>query len=449
LRVGGQINSRDGYTHNETTGKDQDDQDSQAFRVSLLWQPTENLQSYFVYDQFNSDDNGTALRLVASRIPFQASTLANLEDSDFHTVFGNNPAYNKVDTSGIYNTTTYDYGNITLKNIIGYREVNTKLALDYDSSPLDIFFTYNQLDVHQISEEFQVLGTALNDQINWIAGLYYFQEDGTDIQNSRLAGTRSNFGTGINTSKSVFAQATWQLPWVEGLSLTAGMRKTWDEREAEQFNKFSASSAYNLPDFGDQPVDGVTVTCRLRDENNVVLDPCQRKLSTDFSEPTWTVSVDYQINDETLVYLSHRKGYRSGLFNLRGNTFAEIQPVNPEAVRDFELGIKSDWSIADMPVRTNFAVYQQQYDDIQRTLTYAPNPPSPAVITLIVNAAAATIEGYEFEASILPLPNLEISAGYSYSMAEYDEFEVPAPTIANPANTVDGSDNRFQLAPSY
>src|SRR5690606_24269604 len=30
LRVGGQINSRDGYTHNETTGKDQDDQDSQA-----------------------------------------------------------------------------------------------------------------------------------------------------------------------------------------------------------------------------------------------------------------------------------------------------------------------------------------------------------------------------------------------------------------------------------
>src|SRR5690606_14484074 len=134
LRVGGQINSRDGYTHNETTGKDQDDQDSQAFRVSLLWQPTENLQSYFVYDQFNSDDNGTALRLVASRIPFQASTLANLEDSDFHTVFGNNPAYNKVDTSGIYNTTTYDYGNITLKNIIGYREVNTKLALDYDSS---------------------------------------------------------------------------------------------------------------------------------------------------------------------------------------------------------------------------------------------------------------------------------------------------------------------------
>src|SRR5690606_20779993 len=88
----GSLNPRAGYTHNETTGKDQDDQDSQAFRVSLLWQPTENLQSYFVYDQFNSDDNGTALRLVASRIPFQASTLANLEDSDFHTVFGNNPA---------------------------------------------------------------------------------------------------------------------------------------------------------------------------------------------------------------------------------------------------------------------------------------------------------------------------------------------------------------------
>src|SRR3546814_14375158 len=40
-----------------------------------------------------------------------------------------------------------------------------------------------------------------------------------------------------NRSYSLFVQATYKLPWVDGLSLTAGVRQTWDSREMTSRSK--------------------------------------------------------------------------------------------------------------------------------------------------------------------------------------------------------------------
>ena len=72
-----------------------------------------------------------------------------------------------------------------------------------------------------------------------------------------------------------------------------------------------------------------------------------------------------------------------------------------------------------MPLRTNVAIYTQDYQDIQRFTSPVSNPSSFAVI----NAASATINGGELEADACrPIESLEISAYYAHIDASYDDF---------------------------
>ena len=103
-----------------------------------------------------------------------------------------------------------------------------------------------------------MLGTAFDDRLDWIAGAFWFKEDNYDDQRSDLFGRRGNIGTGINESASLFAQGSYALPAIDGLSLTAGYRHTWDDRELISGNLIQALT---------QPA----LVCRLRGSDNVPL----------------------------------------------------------------------------------------------------------------------------------------------------------------------------------
>ena len=78
---------------------------------------------------------------------------------------------------------------------------------------------------------------------------------------------------------------------------------------------------------------------------------CANNLSKTFERPTWTLAVDHDLFDKTLVYFTSRSGYRSGGINTQAVN-PSFTVAQPESVIDFELGIKSDWSLWGMPVRT-------------------------------------------------------------------------------------------------
>lgn len=456
FRISGQLSRRDGYTDNITTGKDQDDEDTRAIRLSMLASITDTLQNTLVLSTFHSDNNGSAFKLTRVNPTLAGGainnlldpTLATLSNEDFHTVAGSYPGLENVETSVIANTTTYDFNNLTLKNIIGYREVDSEVSLDYDGTAVSYFQTRNFLRSYQFSEEVQLLGKAFDDSVDWIGGLYYFSESGRDTQNLMLGGTRANDGKAENTSKSVFAQATWHLPWLNNkLSLTAGARYTEDKREVTQLSRESTSTAFDLRTFHRLPIglqpNGATVICRMSSSNNGAdlsarLNPCERNLSDTFREPTWNLSIDYQITDDVLVYVTRRHGYRSGLFNLRGNLLAAAAPVDPETVDDIELGMKSEWDLGSVPVRLNVAAFHQDYKDIQRTISFT--AAGGGLVTTVLNAASATIKGYEAELAVLPFTGLEVNGFYAYVDPSYDEFM---------QGTTDLSGNNFAMAPNY
>ena len=453
VRAAGQFRQSDGYTQNLVDGRKLDENDSWAGRLGVMWSPTDTLDIYTVFQKTSFDAAASGWRLKAvnptgaySAFPGVVTqlqqTLATLQSSDWHTVANDADILEQADTWSLSNTITWDVGGVTLKNIAGYREVETFGRYDYDGSavtvtgagtgPVSLFNSQNTLDGDQWSEEFQVLGTALDNRLDWIVGAFLFEEENYDDQRSELFGRRANVGTGINKSRSLFAQGTYEIAAVDGLSVTAGYRHSWDDRELISENQIQGLA---------QPA----LTCRLRNADGTIPDPCRRVTKVDGDEPTYLLSLEYQASDQTLVYLAYRHGYRSGGLQLRANLETERTTFDPETVDDYEVGLKTTLDLGSSMLRINTAAFHSDYKDIQRTLSYIPIG-ATALSTAVLNAADATIRGGEVEVTFAPTQRLELSGFYSYTDASYDSFPSPGNiTLPIPGRPLE--DNEFAMLP--
>lgn len=429
LRVAGQVEERDGYTRNLFDGATLDNTSYRSFRAGLLFEPNTNFSNYLVVDSYDSGDDGSSNYIVAARpggnadaiFPGIQDEIAAQQARGNHVVNLDGDSFSQTDTTTVVNTTTIQAGSLTFKNIAGWRRVDLNGAVDLDGSPFPILHLAFAPNAEQMSEEFQVQGEALNGALDWIGGLYYFNENGVDISLVNLFGFLSvgTGGTAENTSYSVFGQGSYTPPGLSRLTFNAGLRYTWDERSVLVTpTAFGACAPF--------PVNGVDV-CSLAAEDS-------------WEAPTWTLGVDYQVNDDTLLYVSHRRGYRSGGFNLASRSAEEVIPAfDPETITDIEFGVKSDWLLAGMPTRTNLAVYYGQGDDIQRTVFG-----NGAGTLRVLNAASASFYGAEFEGEIRPVDGLTLSAFLSWDHGEYDEFMTQVGGLP-----VDVSNSAFPSTPEY
>lgn len=442
VRVTGRAVRRDGFVKDVANGQRLNDDESNAWRASLLLTPFDGLESRFVYDALKETRDGSAAVITninpnstAARVAFTGAppfTLPSLADAvqrqrqrDFWTTESFNPygtngkLFEDLDVWLLANTTTARFAHLTLKNIAGYRSVREKRYVDHDGAANVLLDTLGDFDMEQISEELQLQGTGLGGRLEWVAGGLYFKEDGTDLTLSNAVDFPANRtnpfvsgGSVVNKSYSVFAQGTLADLGIEGLSLTVGGRYTWDDRAV-------VSEARN------------PLGCRIIGDNGLPLptDQCAKGVSKSFTRPTWLVNLAYQLDADTLIYLAHRRGYRSGGFNLRAETPAQFQPFDPEKVSDVEFGVKSDWQFGGAALRTNLAAYYQWYDDIQRNTSFITS--SGAIASSVVNAAKAQIGGAELEVTFVPVTGLDLSLSYSFIDASYDEFVTPTGDFSN------------------
>lgn len=472
LRVAGQTTDSDGYLKDVLLNKMVNNEHTKSGRVSLALQPISGMNSLFTYSRFIEDDGGTGAILQN----LNPASLANESDANttgaylgytgqysgqqmladqrargIYKVASGVDQYTRISTWDLANTTTYEINDgLSVKNIVGRRSVRGANYDDTDGSPIPFFQIARQYDFDQYSEEFQVLGNT--DTLNWIAGLYYFNEKGgTDDYSITVKPVNTSPGNqvpqpepwdfpgwsltdpdGKNTSKSVFAQGTQKLDMLlDGLALTVGARYTWDDRKAIIRNRAGDSTDPDGPQ-----------VCRIQDGGTPLpIDECVARNSKSFSEPTYNVSLDYQYTKHNLVYLAHRRGYRTGGFGARASTLEGLaKTYDAETVTDIELGTKNDWRIGPTALRVNLAVYHSDYKDIQRLLT---DPNLLPITTVPVNAGKAQIDGGELEFTFLPLDGLELSGFWSYTHAKYKEFDSP-----NSDGTVtDISDQPFARAP--
>jgi len=188
------------------------------------------------------------------------------------------------------------------------------------------------------------------------------------------------------------------------------------------------------------------------DENNVRLaeDACSRTVNETFTAPTWRLALNYTPAESQLIYASASTGYLSGGFNSRGRDNFTLQPFDQENVFTVELGYKGDWRFDnDVQLRTNFAAYHQDYDDIQKSQGFAVDGQFGSTV---INAAKATVQGAELEFTLVPNDWLQLSLAYSWVDTGYDEWDLEEliGTDANGApitEILDNSDQPFTWIP--
>ena len=429
FRVAAKTVDRDGYQENvadnpATAGDEYWDENSRALRLSMAADITENLENQLIlsWDRNDSAGRQLSIRAVNPEVIFgsvlQADGQRQIATDDPQKVESDlENHFDDVENWFAANTTTWALGDLTLKNIFGYRKVESREASDTDASARNLIQSPpgrpNLNEAEQYSDEFQIQGVAFDERLEWIAGAYLYRMDGTRESVSGIFGFREAETNGDvdNESEALFLQGTYEL--TDTLSLTAGGRKSWDSREMTVRHRTTI----------DHPVAGFSETCDVLDTDgqNLPLDACRRTVEDDWSANTWLVSLSYRPNRDTMFYGSIATGYRAGGFNIRGKSIAELQPFDEENVKTYEVGMKSDWDLGGIQLRSNLAIYQQDYSDIQRT-TAVEDPVSLTLTTITANAAEATIRGLEYEFDVSPADGLTLAVNYAYVDTEYDDY---------------------------
>ena len=158
--------------------------------------------------------------------------------------------------------------------------------------------------------------------------------------------------------------------------------------------------------------------------------------SDSWSDTNFRINLDWTPNDDTLMYFSVTTGYRAGGFALGvldartqsgdagclnlGFYVNCLKPVSydAETVTAFEIGYKGTW--LDGRAQVNASIYRYNYENYQDQIDSYDSARGASVDT-VVNAGAATNQGFEVEATWLVGDYFTLGGNYSYTDTEYSE----------------------------
>jgi iron complex outermembrane receptor protein len=185
------------------------------------------------------------------------------------------------------------------------------------------------------------------------------------------------------TAYGLFANAT--IHFGERVNLTLGVRESHDEKDFS--NELFASDNF-IPQAG-----GSTIV----------------SASDDWDATDYRGTVDFQITDDFMVYVTSSKAFRSGSFNVPGPVCNNAGPVcttfhrrpqpaliPPETLLNDELGFRSEW--LDGRLRFNATYYEMEYTDRQGA-SAQPDASVPTGFRIdLVNQGDVDLWGSEIEA---------------------------------------------------
>ena len=499
VRLAADIARRDGFTRNITTGDRQDDLHMDALRASILFEPTDWITNSLVVDYTRIETNAQAYFPVRVLRP----DLQPLVDAQ--RALGERVVQTSVDPFdnqtfwGLSNTTTLDFGGVTLKNIFGYRYTkvnNLQNAVGLPTAPLPnlgpglaaigvipgqpgtLITTRNKSVSEQFTDEIQLSGSLFEDRLSWLVGAFYLKARPAGVNylvldlfrptppspttaaiiNGALGGVYP-VGSLSDTlygdeSKALFASLAYSLdrllPALDGVTLNAGFRYTWDEPSICSNSRASISLAT-----GDTIVPPYAGLAECRADTGSRFGRASFDRSAQSDAPTYTLGVDYEATDDIFFYFTTRRGYRAGGLNAPdlAPVLSDFQTFDPQTVTDYELGARTNWRIGEWSGRFNITGFIGHFDDLQLLATGitansglpgVDSTNAPAGSALQINAGTATSKGIELDGNISPMRGLSFSFAGAYLSQKFDRLE--APTILLPFFN---SPNGFTGAPKW
>jgi iron complex outermembrane recepter protein len=306
-------------------------------------------------------------------------------------------------------TFTWDLGGVDLKSITAYRESRANNSLDLTGTPTGGGAFVSEYVNNQFSQELQLTGKA--GPLDWITGVYYFVEKGTErsdsaiFYNSPIAAFSRALADYRSASTGVFAQVNYNI--TDALRVTGGLRYTWDKRSINRHGISSWKAADPICSVGVNSGKAASVA------------PCNDPDSASFQYPAWTAGVDYKLGDQLFIYAKTSGASMSGGFNSRPVPAGFSGSFSPEKVKDIEIGFKGEF--LDRRVRTNIAAFTAWQSQVQRIVntTFVDAGGTTRLTQFVTNAGKVKASGIEFEGTVLPWKGMVATASIAYLDAKY------------------------------
>jgi iron complex outermembrane recepter protein len=366
-----------------------------------------------------------------NRLPYDNRFLTNSVDTSYAN--GNN--YSRLKSYGGSATLEFDISDAaTIKSITAYRKLAWHTGMDLDGSPLNFLHTSFEMNQKQFSQEFQLLGSAMDKKLNYVLGAYYFKESGNLHDWVTFAeGLLQVDGPNDLATKNYafFGQVDYK--FTENLGVTVGGRYTHEDKEFEGFQADNNGLTYKILSFLGVPpcaniATSISEACRIaagfpnpNQPLRYYIAGAQKKVFNNFSPK---VSLQYHPNEDVMVYATWSKGYKTGGWTTRlSNPLPTAPGFGPEKATTYELGLKS--TLIERRLQINAAVFQTEYKGIQLNFQQGSSP-------TIQNAGDARIKGFEVEVTAAPTDALTINASVGYTDAKYTAVLAPALVAPNP-----------------
>jgi len=380
LKLFGYDAQTDGFLNNVTTGRNAGARNSRNFGATMLFAPTDALEISLTAEQVELSGDNNAISLSSSNdliclLPSVIGGAGGTDQCDrpnsgdsVYDVFSDGSNFYDYEAQSFSGTVNYDMGAFKLTSITAYSQSDQDSSQDFDATSVNFFAALRPETYDQFTQEIRVAGN-FTDRLSGVIGGFYL-ENSVDLGGGTVfgplftsvalgfpppgiellvpAGTKQDL-----TSYAVFGDFDFAL--TDKLNLGFGARYSKDKKDFERVNVGTNKDSWNAF--------------------------------------TPRVNLDYQLNDDVLLYGSYSRGFRSGGFNVRGDTPAAVAAsFEPEDVDAFELGLKT--SFADDRVTLNFAAFRSNYTDKQEA--FIESIPSGQQ-TVSRNIAKATIDGLEVD----------------------------------------------------
>jgi outer membrane receptor protein involved in Fe transport len=485
LRASALVSDRDGRMENTKLNRKEDTRDQDAFRLKLEWNPSDALAVDLVAQTSDTTLNfwpRQLMNLDDDTRDYLVQFDPQIEDdpTNFQTSF-NNPGELFKGSDTVLTNVNYSFGETWGLNelgttfIVGVSWLDVEQFQDLDVSPADLLNLDEVDDYRQESVEWRFNGSAdslfgLGNNVEFIAGAYYFQSDFRIIADVIIGQDIASYATTNDAQQLLSGSSTTPGNPFGGLigGVLPPLTGTINETDYYRFDYFQDTEATAL--FGQMTWDiteNWTLTPGIRFNREVkkstptgtsvctnkALAPCIT--STVISAPDYApgeiertetnvspkVALTYFFNNDVSMYGAWSKGFKSGGVNSISFTGEDLE-YEPEKAQSFEIGVRSQ--ILENTLKLNATVYRMEFDDLQ-VLAFN------GLFFDVTNAASAVSQGLELDVQWLtPYAPLTINGSIGYLKAEYDEYpSAPAPISEGQGAQQDLGGETLAFAPEW
>jgi iron complex outermembrane receptor protein len=385
------VRQSEGHQTNRETGEDVGEVDMTSWRALLNWMPNDDID-VLVNIHGGTDKSDTWLVKVDNQTTADDDKYANIKP---YESAGRDDHFVDIKSVGASIIVNWEINNdLSLTSVTGYEKYERQHVEDRDGTALVQLDGEYLNTIEQQSQEIRF--TYDKDDLVLIGGAFYGIDeiktrDRFDVK--QLIPTYYSLGNEYKQKAKtggLFLHSENQLD--DDFKLTAGVRYTDETKDF--FDAFAFAYIDAHPTNGGTQFD--------------VYDP----VSNDYSvnDLSGKIGIDYSGLDDTLLYASISKGFKSG--NFQGQLSFDptaLDSFKEEEVIAYEMGFKS--SLNERSVQLNGSVFFYDYQDMQMygPLYYSEVLQSP--LFGIDNVGDATLQGLELDLAWAATEELTIKAG--------------------------------------